>query len=76
MIALFEGVDLWAVDALRHRPHPTHPHLTLTLGWIEQLQPRRAILMHMDQSMDYATLAASLPEGIVPGWDGMESLAR
>ena len=76
MAALFEGVDLWAVDALRYRPHPTHPHLALTLGWIEQLQVRRAVLMHMDQTMDYATLAATLPEGVSAGWDGMEALAR
>jgi len=76
MIALFEDVDLWAVDALRHKPHPTHPHLALTLGWIAQLQVRRAVLMHMDQSMDYATLAASLPAHVAAGFDGMEALAK
>ena len=27
MATLFEGLDLWVVDALRRRPHPTHPHL-------------------------------------------------
>jgi phosphoribosyl 1,2-cyclic phosphate phosphodiesterase len=72
MEALFEGVDLWVVDALRERPHPTHPHLGLTLEWIERLRPKRAVLVHMDQSMDYATLRRTLPDGVEPGYDGLE----
>lgn len=72
MRALFTGVDLWIVDALRRRPHPTHPHLDRTLGWIAELGPKRAVLTHMDQSMDFATLMRELPPGIEPGYDGME----
>lgn len=72
MINLFKGVDVWVVDALRRRPHPTHAHLAETLGWIAAVQPRRAILTHMDQSMDYRTLLAELPPGVEPGYDGME----
>lgn len=72
MTGLFEGLDLWIVDALRYRPHPTHPHLEQTLSWIERLRPKRAVLVHMDQSMNYATLRAALPEGVEPGYDGME----
>jgi phosphoribosyl 1,2-cyclic phosphate phosphodiesterase len=72
MIGLFEGVDLWIVDALRHRPHPTHPHLAQALQWIARIAPRRAVLTHMDQSMDYAALVATLPDGVEPGYDGLE----
>ena len=72
MAALFEGVDVWVVDALRERPHPTHPHLALTLEWIDRLRPRMAVLTHMDQSMDYATLCAMLPAGVIPAHDGLE----
>jgi len=72
---LFEGIDLWIVDALRERPHPTHPCLAQTLGWIARIQPRRAVLTHMDQSMDYARLCATLPEGVTPGYDGLEVAA-
>lgn len=71
MDTLFDRVDLWVVDALRERPHPTHPHLALTLDAIARCQPGRAILTHMDQSMDYATLRATLPPGVEPGYDGM-----
>ena len=37
-----------------------------------ELRPKRAILTHMDNSMDYATLVAELPDGVEPGYDGME----
>jgi phosphoribosyl 1,2-cyclic phosphate phosphodiesterase len=64
------GLDLWVVDALRRHPHPTHSHLAQTLQWIAHYRPRRAVLTHMDQSMDYDTLVAELPAGIEPGYDG------
>ena len=34
--AVLEGVEVWIVDALRYDPHPTHPHLDLTLEWIKR----------------------------------------
>lgn len=72
MASLFEGRDVWIVDALRRHPHPSHGHLAQVLGWIEELKPRRAILTHMDQSMDYEGLLAELPDHVEPGYDGME----
>lgn len=72
MTTLFKGVDLWIVDALRRRPHPTHPHLGLTLEYIRRVKPKRAVLTHMDNSMDYATLCTELPPGVEPGYDGLE----
>ena len=69
---LFTGLDLWVVDALRRRPHPTHPHLSQVMRWVDELRPGRAILTHMDNSMDYRTLRAELPPGIEPGFDGLE----
>ena len=72
MARLFKGVDVWVVDALRRRPHRTHPHLDLALQWIDAVRPGRAILTHMDNSMDYRTLRAELPETVEPGFDGLE----
>ena len=72
MVALYRDLDLWIVDALRRHPHPTHAHLAATLGWIGALKPVAAALIHMDHTMDYATLAAELPVGVVPGHDGLE----
>ena len=47
----------------------THSHLDRTLSWISRLRPRRAILTHMDNTMDYASLAKTLPPGVEPGYD-------
>jgi phosphoribosyl 1,2-cyclic phosphate phosphodiesterase len=69
--AAIAGVELWIVDCMRKTPHPTHSHLAKTLGWIARVQPRRAVLTHMDQSLDYAALAAELPKGVEPGQDGL-----
>lgn len=72
MHALYQDLDVWIVDALRHRPHPTHPHVAQVLDWAAALKPARTVLTHMDQSMDYARLRATLPPGIEPGYDGLE----
>jgi phosphoribosyl 1,2-cyclic phosphate phosphodiesterase len=66
-----EGVELWIVDCLRREPHPTHSDLAKTLSWIARVQPRRAVLTHMDQSLDYRELSAELPSGVEPGYDGL-----
>jgi len=72
MRMLFKGVDLWIVGALRRRPHPSHAHLEQILRWAKELGVGRAVLTHMDQSMDYETLRAELPERVEPAFDGME----
>lgn len=72
MFDLFSDMDIWIADALRERPHPTHAHLGLTLDAISRCKPREAILTHMDQSFDHASLSARLPAGVVPGFDGLE----
>ena len=69
MRALYGGVDLWIVDALRRRPHPTHPHLAEALAWAAELKPARTLLTHMDNSMDYMSLCAELPAGVEPAYD-------
>jgi phosphoribosyl 1,2-cyclic phosphate phosphodiesterase len=69
--AVLRGVDLWIVDCIRRKPHVTHAHLAKTLQWIARVKPRRAVLTHMDESLDYATLRRELPDGVEPGYDGL-----
>ncbi|MGZ8363956.1 MAG: MBL fold metallo-hydrolase [Caulobacteraceae bacterium] len=70
-LAVLDGVDLWIVDALRYRPHPTHFNVDQALEWIERVRPRRAILTNMHMDLDYAELTARLPDGVEPAYDGM-----
>ncbi len=71
-MASLAGVDVLIVDALRYTPHPSHAHLERTLGWIEQAQPKRAILTNLHIDLDYETLAKEVPTGVEPAYDGME----
>jgi len=66
-----EGLEVWIVDALRYRPHPSHFNLDDALGWIETMRPRRAVLTNLHTDLDYETLRARLPAGVVPAYDGM-----
>jgi phosphoribosyl 1,2-cyclic phosphate phosphodiesterase len=66
-----EGLDLWIIDALRYRDHPTHFSLTDALTAIERFRPKRAVLTNLHTDMDYETLRARLPEGVEPAFDGM-----
>ena len=52
--AALAGIEVWIVDCMRREPHVTHSHLAQTLAWIARVRPRRAILTHMDESLDYA----------------------
>jgi phosphoribosyl 1,2-cyclic phosphate phosphodiesterase len=65
------GLDVWIVDALRYRPHPTHFSLEETLSWIKRLNPGRAILTNLHSDLDYAELRATLPPHVEPAYDGM-----
>lgn len=69
--AAIEGVDVWIVDALRYRPHPTHAHVEKTLAWIERLKPKRAVLTNLHTDLDFETLRKSLPAGVEPAYDGL-----
>jgi len=69
--AALAGIELWIVDCMRRTPHPTHSHLERTLGWIDRVRPRRAILTHMDHTLDYRSLSAELPLSVEPGRDGL-----
>ena len=68
---LLAGIELWIIGTLTDTPHPTHCHVGKALDWIERLKPKRAVLTHLGLDLDHATLAAELPPGVEPGFDGM-----
>ena len=72
MVACFKGTDLLVVDCLRRRPHPTHAHLEMAIDFARRCKVKRAVLTHLDKSMDYATLDAEVPKGFIVGYDGLE----
>jgi phosphoribosyl 1,2-cyclic phosphate phosphodiesterase len=65
------GIDTWIVGCFQETPHPTHAHLPLVLEWIARIGPRRAVLTHMSERLDYRALTAKLPPGVEPAHDGL-----
>jgi phosphoribosyl 1,2-cyclic phosphate phosphodiesterase len=70
-LPFLEGLDMWIIDALRYRPHPSHFSVEDALMWIERMRPRRAILTNLHVDLDYETLRAKLPAHVAPAYDGM-----
>lgn len=66
-----EGVEAWIIGTLVDAPHPTHAHVAKALEWIDRVKPRRAVLTHLSGELDYDALAARLPDGVQPAYDGM-----
>lgn len=71
-LAGLQGLELFVVDCFTPgKAHPTHANLAQVLEWVRVLKPGRTVLTHMGPEMDYASLLASLPESVQPGYDGM-----
>jgi phosphoribosyl 1,2-cyclic phosphate phosphodiesterase len=70
-VAALANLELWLVDALRYLYHPSHFSVDDALAWIARLAPRRAVLTHMHNDLDYTTLKRSLPANVEPAYDGM-----
>lgn len=68
---VLQNLDVWIVDALRPAPHPTHWSLPETLGWIERVKPRQAVLTNMHIDLDYTETEATTPAHVTPAYDGM-----
>ncbi|WP_017671184.1 MBL fold metallo-hydrolase [Blastomonas sp. AAP53] len=71
MVALYADCDLLVTDCLRYEKHPTHASLDMALDLARRTRARHTVLTHMDKSLDYATLAAELPDTVEPGYDGL-----
>jgi len=70
-MSAFEGLDVWVLDALQYRPHISHFSLEQALGWVEKMQPGRAVLTHLHIPLDYETVRQETPDHVEPAFDGM-----
>ena len=78
--ATFEGLaglDTWVVECNSltkkdNSPEIKHQFLSNTLEFIDRVKPRRAILTHMDESIDYDTVSRIIPSHVELAYDGMK----
>ena len=66
------GLDVLFLDALRHRPHPTHSTVEQALRWVDQFKPKRAFFTHMCHDLSHEGTEAALPEHVRLAYDGLE----
>ncbi len=66
------GLDLLVLNALRVEPHPTHFSIAQALDVIEELRPRRVLLVHMAHDVEHETTNALLPDHVRLAYDGLQ----
>ncbi len=69
--AALQGLDVLVLNALFHRPHPTHLSIPEAVEAARAIGARRTYLTHLTHETGHAALAAELPEGIEPAYDGL-----
>ncbi|HVX89293.1 MAG TPA: MBL fold metallo-hydrolase [Gemmatimonadales bacterium] len=65
------GLKLLVLNALRYAPHPTHLSIDDALAVVADLAPERTLFTHLTHETGHAELAARLPAGVEPGYDGL-----
>ncbi len=69
--AILAGVDILVLDALRHRPHPTHFTVAEALEVVGRIKPRRTYFTHICHDLPHAATNATLPTGVELAFDGL-----
>jgi phosphoribosyl 1,2-cyclic phosphate phosphodiesterase len=65
------GVRTVIIDALRHRPHPTHFSVSDALDVVRRLGAERAYFTHICHDLPHAETCAQLPRGVELAYDGL-----
>lgn len=68
---LLDGLDVLILDALRHRPHPTHFTVAEALDVVDRVKPRQTYFTHICHDLPHAATNASLPAGVALAYDGL-----
>jgi len=71
VIARLRGVRVLVLNALFDRPHPTHLSIDEAVAVAVAVGAERTLLTHLTHRHAHATLAARLPAGVEPAYDGL-----
>jgi phosphoribosyl 1,2-cyclic phosphate phosphodiesterase len=66
---LLEGLDVLILDALRHRPHPTHFNLEQAVDHAGRIGARRTLFTHIAHELGHEATNAGLPDGMELAYD-------
>ena len=68
---MLDGVGTWMLGVFQQNPHPTHCDVGRALEWIDRVKPKRTVLTHLGNKLDFAELTAQLPDGVQVAYDGL-----
>ena len=69
---LLADLDVLVLDALRHRPHPTHFTVQEALAVVERLAPRQTYFTHICHDLPHAATNQALPSSVALAYDGLQ----
>jgi phosphoribosyl 1,2-cyclic phosphate phosphodiesterase len=70
-LSRLRGLDVLFLDALRHKPHPTHSTVQQSVATAQALGAKRTFFTHMCHDLPHAATEATLPSGIFLAYDGL-----
>ena len=70
-IAKLNGVDVMILDALRHRPHPSHLTLEDSIVMMQRIDAKQSYATHIAHDLDHEEIDSGLPAGINLAYDGL-----
>jgi phosphoribosyl 1,2-cyclic phosphate phosphodiesterase len=70
--AQLQGLDILFLDALRHKPHPTHSTVENSLRIVARLKPKRTFFTHICHDLPHEATNATLPESVRLAYDGLK----
>ena len=74
-IEKLQGLDVLFLDALRHKPHPTHSTVERALQFVERIAPRRAYFTHICHDLAHEITESTLPPHVRLAYDTLEVTA-
>ncbi len=70
-LALLEDLDVLVLDALRHKPHPTHFTLEEAVHVARKIDAKSTLFTHMTHDLPHRKTCETLPDGISLAYDGL-----
>jgi phosphoribosyl 1,2-cyclic phosphate phosphodiesterase len=70
-VDLARGAEVLVLDGLRPEPHPSHMSIDEAVATAQEIGANTTWLTHLTHLSDHAELAARLPLGVAPAFDGL-----
>lgn len=68
---LLKGVEVLALSALRHTPHPSHSTLEQSIAWARRIGARQTWFTHIAHDLGHEETNRTLPADIQLAYDGL-----